>query len=224
VVVKLPIFPLPNSILYPGVYAPLHIFEDRYKLMVRHVEDAGGELAISYAPELQDGKFFPSMICGAGTVKILRRYDTGEADILVFGTRRIKFHRYAQEIPYLIGEGEVIPMKREMPEKTEQMLLTEIRDMLINWIFTQFDDSARPIQFFKNIVDLDSLCNFVASYFLPDMEQKQKMLEENELEVKGQHIWQVLKNLESSSDKGPVSTTLIFPGGQSGNTGGEPLN
>jgi hypothetical protein len=35
---RIPLFPLPNAVLFPGVPLPLHIFEPRYREMVRHVE------------------------------------------------------------------------------------------------------------------------------------------------------------------------------------------
>lgn len=180
--------------------------------MIKKVLETGGDLAVAYSPEMQPGKFFPQMICGAGPVRVLNKAENGESNILVFGNKRIKFHKYIQEIPYLIGEGEILGINREMPKKTEEDLLTQIRDMLITWIFTNFDDSRRPIQFFKQILDLEPLCNFVAYYFVPDMEKKQKLLEENELELKAQVIWQVLKDNEISGGKGPSGQPLIFPG------------
>jgi Lon protease-like protein len=219
-VVTLPIFPLPNSILYPGVYAPFRIFEERYKVMLKSIEQSGTEMAISYAPELQPGKFFPSMICGAGIVRVLKRYDTGESDILVFGTKRVKFDKYVQELPFLIGEGHVLELNREMPEKTEKDLLLEIRDMLINWLFMNFDDSSRAIQFFKNVEDLEPVCNFIAFHFVTDFEKKQKLLEENMLEAKAQNIWQILKDLDASGEPPPKNNLIVFPGSSGSESGG----
>ena len=203
--IQVPIFPLPTSILYPGIYVPLHIYEERYKLMLKHIEGTGTHLAISFAPELQPDKFFPHMVCGAGPVRILKKFENGETDILVFGTQRVKFNRYIQELPFLIGEKD---------------LLEQIRNMLINWIFAKFDDSSRPIQFFKTVNDLEPLCNFVAYYFVSDFDKKQKLLEENLLENKAQVIWKVLKDIEESGAPGPQSgpkgSPLIFPMGNAG--------
>ncbi len=163
--------------------------------MIKKVEAEDIPLAISYSPELQPGRHYPSMICGAGPMRVIRRYeDTGECDIIVFGTHRVKFNKYLQEVPFLIGEGEILETQREMPEKTEQALLTEIREMLINWIFANMNDSKRPIQFFQTVSNLEALCNFVSYYFLKDIETKQKVLEESSLEIRGQKIWQYLKD------------------------------
>jgi Lon protease-like protein len=222
--IQLPIFPLPTSILYPGIFVPFHIFEERYKLMIQKVEETKSLLAVSYAPELQPNKFFPHMICGAGHVRVLQKFDNGEKDILVFGKQRVKFNRYIQEVPYLIGEGQILEINKDMPAATEAELLRDVKDMLINWIFTNFDDSVRPIQFFKNVVDLEPLCNFVAYYFVNDFEKKQKLLEEEILEVKAQAIWQVLKDMELSGSPGPRDIPLIFPKSTQKKGDDEPLN
>jgi Lon protease-like protein len=225
--VEIPIFPLPRSILFPGIYVPFHIFEERYKTMLKKVEETQSHLAVSYAPELQPGKNFPCMVCGAGPVRVIRRYESGESDIIVLGLERIRFHKYIQEVPYLIGEGEILPINREMPKSTEDQLLTEIREMLINWVFTNFDESNRPIQFFKNSSDLEPLCNFVAYYFVNDLDRKQRLLEEELLENKAQAIWQVLKDLEDSGGPGPRSANghpLIFPGNKKDGGGSGPVN
>ena len=218
--IQVPIFPLASSFLFPGIYVPLHVFEERYKIMLKHLEETSGNLAISYAPEIQPDNFVPNMICGVGPVKILRRGDKGETDILAFGTHRVKFHRFIQEVPYIIGEGELLQLDREMPTKTEEDLVTQIRDMVVSWVFVNFEDSSRPLQFFKNVNDLEILSNFVAYYFVADLEKKQKLLEENNLEIKAQAIWQVLKNLEVTGEKGPAGELLFFPGSKSE----EPLN
>jgi hypothetical protein len=96
--------------------------------------------------------------------------------------------------------------------------------MLINWIFSNFDDASRPIQFFKGVVDLEPLCNFVSYYFVNDIEKKQKLLEEATLETKAQQVWQILKNIEDSGGTGPrvpSSGPLIFPGSQGPKGNGE---
>ncbi|PYS09733.1 MAG: ATP-dependent protease, partial [Acidobacteria bacterium] len=36
---EIALFPLPNLVLFPGIVVPLHIFEDRYKLMVNDCID-----------------------------------------------------------------------------------------------------------------------------------------------------------------------------------------
>ncbi|MCC6277652.1 MAG: LON peptidase substrate-binding domain-containing protein [Oligoflexia bacterium] len=213
-IIQIPIFPLPNAILFPGVYVPFHIFEERYKTMLQKIEAEKLELAVSYAPELQPGKFYPSMICGAGVVRVLQKNQKGESDIVVFGKKRVKFHRYIQELPYLVGEGEILEMNLEMPEKTYSELLGDIREMIINWVFSNVEDSEKAIRFFQGVKDLEALCNFVGYYFVKDIEEKQKLLEENHLEAKSQKIWQILKDLGPSDGPKLKDNLVPFPTGK----------
>ena len=43
---RLPIFPLPTTVLFPHTFVPLHIFEPRYRLMVQAALKDGGALGI----------------------------------------------------------------------------------------------------------------------------------------------------------------------------------
>jgi len=38
---EIPLFPLPNLVLFPRIVVPLHIFEERYKLMINGCVDGG---------------------------------------------------------------------------------------------------------------------------------------------------------------------------------------
>ena len=44
---RVPIFPLPGSILFPRTQLPLHIFEPRYREMVRDAVDGVGQIAMT---------------------------------------------------------------------------------------------------------------------------------------------------------------------------------
>lgn len=209
----MPIFPLPDSILLPGVYAPFHIFEDRYKLMLSHIEGTSSDLAVSYSPELQPGQFYPHMICGVGPLQVLQENEDGSSDIIIFGSRRIEFESFVQETPYLIGEGRYLETDREMPQKTYDNLLKDIREDLIQWFFAQYDDPTRPIALLKGMEDLEPLCNFVGYYFMSEMEKKQKLLEEDNLEARAQIIWKVIRDVKDENQPGPSDDTIIFPAG-----------
>ena len=145
---------------------------------------------------------------------MVKRYDSGESDILVLGTKRIKFTRFIQEVPFLIGEGEFIETEKEMPEATQTQLVTELKQMLISWFFTKMDNAERPIHFFKNVSDLEVITHFIANYFVSDLETKQMILEDNSLESRAQTVWQILKDLSGDDplNEMPESEVLIFPG------------
>ena len=100
----LPLFPL-ELVLLPEELLPLHIFEDRYKLMIGECLEvsptAAGkkEFGIVLAKDQQ----LQSVGCSASIVKITHQYDDGRMDIVTQGTRRFEVLFTNEEKAYLTG-------------------------------------------------------------------------------------------------------------------------
>jgi len=77
---ELPIFELPLAIV-PAERVPLHIFEERYRLMMSHC--LGEEAAFGIV--LQDSDGARSVGCSARITEVIERYDDGRLDIVVTG-------------------------------------------------------------------------------------------------------------------------------------------
>jgi ATP-dependent Lon protease len=77
---RIPLFPL-NVVLLPGADIPLHIFEPRYRLMVRHcIEDK-----TEFGMLLSLPKGIVRVGCTAEILEVVKRYDDGRLDILAVG-------------------------------------------------------------------------------------------------------------------------------------------
>jgi len=92
----IPIFPL-NVVLMPEMALPLHIFEERYKLMIGECLDQNTEFGIV----LSDGSGFHSCGCTAKVADVLKRYDDGRMDILTHGQQRFVLKEVYNDRPYL---------------------------------------------------------------------------------------------------------------------------
>jgi Lon protease-like protein len=77
---RIPLFPL-NVVLLPGASLPLHIFEPRYRLMVRHCLSHKLEFGMILAQE----SGVATVGCTAQIINIVREYRSGEFDILSEG-------------------------------------------------------------------------------------------------------------------------------------------
>lgn len=103
----IPLFPLPNVVLFPGMPLSLNIFEPRYRDMIRHVIDSQGtfgvQLCKTYNPaSLQGSPFDVGTTVTLGDVK---PQEDGRYHIAVTGHRRFKVETYdADEKPYLQGK------------------------------------------------------------------------------------------------------------------------
>jgi Lon protease-like protein len=109
----LPLFPL-GAVLYPGMLLPLHVFEDRYRRLVRDLLDGPeprrfGVIAIRKGRET--GVQGVQLLYETGCTATLRRVDEredGRFDLVTVGTERFRLLALDQTLPYLQGEVEIL--------------------------------------------------------------------------------------------------------------------
>jgi len=115
-VAEVPLFPL-NAVVFPGVVTPLHIFEERYRALVRELLDIEstfdrvfGVIAIREGYEV--GDFGMQSAHRVGTLVQLTEveaYDDGRFDIEVIGRQRLRVIESDNSGAFLRGEVELIP-------------------------------------------------------------------------------------------------------------------
>jgi Lon protease-like protein len=120
----LPIFPLPNVVLLPGIVLPLNVFEPRYLDLVDHALDNGGHVGV---PLLQpgferryDGRPPVEPVFGLGKLLSHQRLPDGRRFIRLEGVRRV---RTIAELPTAarFRELEVELLPEEHPEDDNQL-------------------------------------------------------------------------------------------------------
>ncbi|MGB9374898.1 MAG: LON peptidase substrate-binding domain-containing protein [Jiangellales bacterium] len=112
----IPLFPL-GSVLFPGLALPLHIFEERYRLLVARLSEGEDDLERSFGVVAiraghEVGAASVAALHEVGTTALLRRvtpYPDGRSDIVSVGARRFRLHAVDDSLPYLQGEVEWIP-------------------------------------------------------------------------------------------------------------------
>jgi Lon protease-like protein len=179
---ELPLFPL-NTVLFPGTPLQLHIFEDRYKLMIgtciqnrqpfgvtliRHGAEAGGVLAE------------PNLVGCSAQIIHVQRLDQGRMNIVALGKERIRILSVDREaFPYLVGRVEDYPMTNPNPEITMQRaeglrpLVERFIQVLVEAGGSQFDLRNMP-------EDPLALANMAATLLQISPEQKQKLLAQDQ--------------------------------------------
>jgi uncharacterized protein len=110
----LPLFPL-GTVLYPGVRLPLHIFEERYRQLVRDLLDGPqpgrfGVIAIRKGRETGvDGISALHEIGCTATLRQVATYQDGRYDLVTVGSQRFRLARLDDGTqPYLQGEVELL--------------------------------------------------------------------------------------------------------------------
>jgi Lon protease-like protein len=113
--VDLPLFPL-NTVLFPGMPMPLHIFESRYKQMIKYClteNTAFGVSLIHRGSEAFGPLAEPHNIgCTARIIEV-QALDDGRMNITTVGERRFRIHSLNYDMPYLVGKIEIYPFPAE---------------------------------------------------------------------------------------------------------------
>lgn len=122
---ELPLFPL-HSVLCPGIALPLHIFEDRYQLMVARCIERSAPFGVVLIRTGREVGELEGHVADVGTTAAIRqagRYSDGRLDIVTVGERRFRIERVetARE-PYLVGQVSLLdePIGGEAT-RTEQL-------------------------------------------------------------------------------------------------------
>ena len=108
---RFPLFPL-GLVLIPRELVPLHIFEERYKLMVGECIERGTEFGIVWLSD--DG--LKDVGCSARVDRVLERFDDGRLNVLVEGTTPFRLVRRIDDLPYPAGDIQPLADDPEDPE------------------------------------------------------------------------------------------------------------
>ena len=107
--VEIPLFPL-SVVLFPHMPLPLHIFEERYRQMMRDCEEEGtsfGVVAIREGVEAM-GPATPHPVGTLAQLRKVERLDDGRYNLLVVGASRFRIVGLSTNKPYLVGEVEYL--------------------------------------------------------------------------------------------------------------------
>lgn len=146
---ELPLFPL-NTVLFPYASVQLHVFEDRYREMVRNCLEFDrpfGIVLIRSGSEVST-HIDPYMVGTAVRIVQVHTYDDGRMDIQVQGERRFRIRELDETHPYLVGRVEpVIEHEIEESDRASE-LLTRAREefeVLIQRLFARQEFSVQVV-------------------------------------------------------------------------------
>lgn len=122
---SLPLFPL-GIVLLPGELVPLHIFEERFKLMIGECLEQESEFGIIWLSD--DG--LKEVGCAARITRVLERFEDGRLNILVEGTEPFRLTRRIEDLPYPAGDVEPLADDRETDEDALERARSRYADLV----------------------------------------------------------------------------------------------
>lgn len=204
---ELPILPLRNTVLFPGVVIPITVGRDK---SIKLIKDAyQGNKTLGVVAQKNDTIEDPEEkdLNKIGTValilKMLRMPD-GNTTVIIQGKKRFKIKEVTQTEPYLKANIEPFNQQEKPKGKNFNALVSSIKD-LASQIIEQSPNIPTEATFaIKNIESPTFLINFIASNMKGSVAEKQQLLEVPELTERAHkllsHLTKELQLLELKND------------------------
>lgn len=194
---EIPILPLRNTVLFPGVVSPITAGRDKSIRLIEDVQASTDKLIGVVAQRDVDveNPGFGDMYEVGTLAKIVRSFKMpdGNTTIIIQGKRRFRITEIVASEPYHKAKIELIEEEKQLdPNPVFQSQIDSIKD-LANQIIEQSPQIPTEAQAaLKNITSDTFLLHFIASNMNMEVEGKQKLLETNSL---GERAKQVLEQL-----------------------------
>jgi ATP-dependent Lon protease len=190
----LPVLPLKDTVVFPGFPTPLAIGQER---SIKLIEDVvSGERTLALVTVRHEEADQPGWddLYRVGTAAVIHKMikvPDGTLRILVEGVRRIGLERPVSDDPYLIGEFSELS---DLLEETREVeALTRNVQSLFGRVISLVPYLPEELQIAAaNVEDPSGLCNLVASTLRLKTEEKQRLLEELDVESRLREISAIL--------------------------------
>lgn len=175
---ELPLFPL-NTVLFPGATLPLHVFEERYKLMIGACLEERrpfGVLLIRKGSEVGD-LAEPFDVGTTAHIARVDELDEGRLNLICLGGQRFRTVRFLSQDPYLTGEVEMLETTADNDPKAKE-LSDDAGSLFAEYVRLYLAMSNQWARSIEMPGDPDSLADFIGSRLGVNPLTKQRLLEE----------------------------------------------
>lgn len=197
---NLPILPLRNNVLFPGVVIPITVGRDKSIKLIQEANKGNKIIGVvsqkvqeEESPEFKDLHMVGTV---AQIVRLLKMPD-GSSTVIIQGKRRFRMIEMTQTEPFMRASVEILKeQKFDTKNKELNMMFKNIKDLALQ-IIKDSPNIPSEAQFaIKNIDSPTFLVNFISSNMNADVSKKQDMLEEMEIKSR---VMKVLEHLSMES-------------------------
>jgi Lon protease-like protein len=208
---EIPLFPLPNLVLFPHIVVPLHIFEERYKSMINACIDSGEVFGLVLLRTGADEESEETIHRVGVTARIVEveRLDEGRMNILCEGEQRFRIYRFSQQTPFWKGAVDLI--------EDDERNATEVLYEQVAELYRSVVDVSAKLSGSQEaelvLPDSSTDLSYMVSYVLDiEPEDKQKLLEMDStaerLRMLLAHLTDTLRKLEQQRAHKEVMTKV----------------
>ena len=170
---EIPLFPLPEVVLFPNRSLPLHIFEFRYRIMMNTILEYDRRFGVLMVDPVTGQ--IANLGCCAEIVQYQRLPDD-RMKMLTIGQQRFRVLEYVREKPYRIGLVEWI--EDRPPTEDLEPLAQEVEQLLAHVVHLSAKLTGQKIELPRDLPNLPvELSYWVASNFYGVAAEQQALLE-----------------------------------------------
>ncbi len=188
----LPLFPL-RTVLFPGMMLPLHVFEPRYKLMLRDLRGTDGRMGIVLIRSGQEvgGPAEPYPVGTVATVQQVTPLGDGSFQVLCLGVRRFAIRRIVALRPYLQAEVAEMPDDDDLEAAVE--LMRKALDLFNTYVNLTVSLTNKPAALLSESLGPSLLSYAIASRLDISLDEKQSLLEERSAAERLRQVIRLIK-------------------------------
>ena len=175
---RLPLFPL-NTVLFPNGTMPLHVFEERYRLMVRvclEGDSTFGIVLIKSGSEVGEPAE-PHPVGTAARIEDVNRMDDGRMLLVVKGVERFAIQRIVRQQPYIEADVRLLGAEPDDGPVAADVL-DAVRAAVTRHVRLAMGLRGGWVREVKTPDDAEALSYFVGGLLQSDADVKQSLLEE----------------------------------------------
>lgn len=181
----LPILPLRNTVLFPGVVIPITAGRDKSIKLINDANAGGKVIGVVSQKNEDDEDPSPEDINKIGTVaRILRvlKMPDGNVTVILQGKKRFEIDQVTTELPYLKATIKEVPENRPENDEAEfSTIIESVKELAIQIIKESPNIPTEATFAIKNIESKSFVINFVSSNMNLSVKEKQDLLSINDL-------------------------------------------
>jgi len=187
----MPILPLKNTVLFPGIVTPITIGRDKSIRAVQKAYEDNRLVGVLSQKDVKIESPTARDLYRVGTIarilKLLKMPD-GSTTAILQGRKRFQLEDMVTEDPYMIGEISTLEYEQPKNKLEFKAMLSSIRDAAKQIIELSPQIPSEAVVMLKNISNDNFLLNFIASNLGIKIEEKQRILEISNLKEKSNRI------------------------------------
>jgi ATP-dependent Lon protease len=192
---EVPVMTLPNIAFFPQALLPLHIFEPRYRQMLRDVLATDRLFAVAGLDQQPDDPsiFEPAhRIASVGIIRACQKNDDGTSNLLLQGLCRVEIARVTRDNPYRKIEIRALASAPGAMLEENDALQREVTRLIQVAQKLGVSGPTELTEFLKTVRDPDAFADIAAFNLCQDPKLKQRLLEtldvNRRLRLFGQHL------------------------------------